>query len=61
MKHLFPTNKSTHVMDPRNHELFHVNHANTERMKNSPVIYMQNLLNTEARRNMEINSLWNKN
>ena len=43
IKHLFPPNKSTHDMEPRNHELFHLNHANTERLENSPVIYMQNL------------------
>ena len=57
----FPPNKSTHDIEPRNHELFHVNHANSEGLKNSPGIYMQNLLNTEARRKMEIISLRNKN
>ena len=59
MKHLFKPNKSTHIMKPRNHEIFNVIHANTERLKNSPVVYMQNILNYEARKKNEINSLWN--
>ena len=58
MNHLFPPNKSSHEMKPRHHELFHVNHANTERMKNSQIIYMQNLLNIEARKKIENDLLW---
>ena len=38
IKHIFPPNKSAQVMKLRNHELFNVIHANTERMKNSPVV-----------------------
>ena len=47
MKHMFTTNKKTHQMETRFPENFAVNHANTERLKNSPVIYMQRLLNQE--------------
>ena len=46
-------------MKQRNHEMFNIHHANTERLKKSPVVYMQNILNDEARRKNEINSLWN--
>ena len=45
MKHLFPLNKKTHKMDTRFQEIHEINHANTERLKNSPIVYMQKLLN----------------
>ena len=45
MKHLFPKNKKSHVMVTRFEEIHEVNHANTERLKNSPIVYMQRLLN----------------
>ena len=53
IKHLFPPSKVKHTMKQRNHYLFHVIHANTERMKHSPIVYMQQFLNTEARQKME--------
>ena len=43
----FPENVSNHPMTTRNHEPFQVLHANTERMKSSSIIHMQNLLNSE--------------
>ena len=45
MKYLFPQNKKVHQMETRFEETFEINHANTERLKNSPIIYMQRLLN----------------
>ena len=45
MKHLFPQNHKTHLMITRFEEMYEVNNANTERLKNSPIIYMQRLLN----------------
>ena len=45
MKHLFTPNNKTHPMDTRFQELNELNHANTGRLQNSPVIYMQKLLN----------------
>ena len=47
MKNMFQTNKKTHYMETRFAENYEVNHANTERLKNSPIIYMQRLLNLE--------------
>ena len=45
MKHLFPKNNKIHPMMTRNEELYHVNNAHTNRLKDSPIIYMQGLLN----------------
>ena len=42
---MFPLNKNTHTMNNRNTEKFHVQHANTGRLKDSSIIYMQHLLN----------------
>ena len=44
-KNMFPENKKMHTMETRNPEKFQVNHANTERLKKSAIIYMQYLLN----------------
>ena len=46
-------------MDPRSHEHFQVLNANTERLKKSSIIYMQNLLNQEVKRNINQDKLWN--
>ena len=43
--HMFPKNYKQHKMDTRFKEDFKVEFANTKRMKKSPIIYMQNLLN----------------
>ena len=45
MKNLFPLNQKTHPMLTRFNELYQVNNAHTGRFQNSPVIYMQRLLN----------------
>ena len=45
MKDLFPHNKKTHKMSPRKQQPFEINFATTDRLKKSPVIYMQQLLN----------------
>ena len=45
MKNLFPLNQKTHPMLTRFNELYQVNNAHTGRLQNSPVIYMQRLLN----------------
>ena len=42
---MFPKNIKTHNMETRKQEIYKVEHANTERYKNSAIIYMQNLLN----------------
>ena len=42
---LFPINNIS--KDTRNKEKYIVGHANTDRLRNSSIIYMQNLLNEE--------------
>ena len=42
---MFPLNNKKHIMNTRNIEKYKVEYANTERLKTSPIIYMQNLLN----------------
>ena len=42
---MFPENKKSHVMNTRQKEKFKIEFANTQRFKNSAIIYMQNLLN----------------
>jgi hypothetical protein len=59
MKHLFPPNDKIHTMGLRQHAPFHVFKANTKRMQQSPIIYMQKLLNTEARSKLDNDKLWN--
>ena len=41
-------NEKTHNMEVRNTEIFQVNHANTGRLKDSSIPYMQRLLNSDA-------------
>jgi hypothetical protein len=43
--HMFPRNEKTHIMETRKPENFKVQHANTERLRKSSIIYMQHLLN----------------
>ena len=50
MKELFPPNIKTHIMETRDCEHFEVFHSDTERLKQSPILYMQNLLNIEVKR-----------
>ena len=49
MKRMFPQNLKFHTMKTRNPEKFIVEHARTERLKNSSIIYMQNLLNQHCK------------
>ena len=44
---MFPMNEKKHIMITKKPEMFKVQKANTERLKNSAIIYMQNLLNKE--------------
>ena len=45
VSNMFPKNNKMHQMETRNPEIYKVQHANTERLQKSPVIYMQKLLN----------------
>ena len=47
-KHMFPKNEKNHLMGTRHREKFEVQHAHTDRLKNSSIIFMQNLLNKHA-------------
>ena len=42
---MFPLNNKNHNMNTRNTDKYQVQHANTGRLKDSSIIYMQNLLN----------------
>ena len=46
---MFPLNEKEHEMKTRDTERYKVQFALTERLKNSPVIYMQRLLNEQDR------------
>ena len=46
MKELFPLKVSKHKMLKRRNQKYQVKRAKTNRMKKSPVIYMQKLLNS---------------
>ena len=59
MKQIFLVNNITHEMIPRKHENYQINKVNTNRLKDSPVPYMQNLLNIDNQRKIEQNKLWN--
>ena len=48
MKDLFPLRTKKHGMKTRNQEMFKTTYANTKRLQNSPVIYMQKLLNQSS-------------
>ena len=47
MAHMFPLNKKKLKYNTRRREKYIVFKANTERMRRSPIIYMQNLLNKD--------------
>ena len=48
---LFPENNNDQIKKLRYQEKFQVLHANTDRMRKSSIIYMQNLLNEEHKEN----------
>ena len=54
MKKMFPLNKKTCKMSTRNPEEFKVQYAINERLKNSPIIYMQNLMNRFGQKRKKI-------
>ena len=45
LKHMFPVNSKDHQMITRLNEKYTVNFANTARLQNSAILYMQRLLN----------------
>ena len=48
---LFPHKLKKHKMGTRKGEHFKVSHAHTERFRNSPILSMQRMLNTDIREN----------
>ena len=44
-KEMFPLSEKNHQMNTRNNEKFNVQFANTSRLQNSSIIFMQNMLN----------------
>ena len=50
-KHMFPLNQKTHTMETRETEKFKVQHALTDRLKNSALIYIENLWNQHEDQN----------
>ena len=48
MKSVFIPNIKSHEMNTRNQLNFNINNANTTRLQNSPIIYMQRLLNEDT-------------
>ena len=51
MKPFFPLNSKTHTMNTRNTNQYEIFKAKkTQRLKNSPIIYMQRLLYAEPKK-----------
>ena len=48
-RHMFPENIKTHDMKTRKENMFQVQNAVSERLKKSPIIFMQNLLNSQGK------------
>ena len=59
MAKLCPPSKKEHIMKTQESEHFEVFHANTNRLQQSPILYMQNLLNNEFKRKMQEELQWN--
>ena len=49
MNEFFIKNTNSHIMNTRNHEEYDIYFAHTERLKNSPILYMQRLLNEKCK------------
>ena len=49
LRDMFPKNLKEHNMNTRNMEIYRVQHANTKRCQQSPIIYMQKLLNEDEK------------
>ena len=45
LMHLFPMNPKSHQMNTRNVGKYKVQYAHTERLRKSPIIHIQNMLN----------------
>ena len=50
LRHMFPINYKTHGMETRTEERFEVQFAKTGRLQKSPIIFMQKLLNENAKK-----------
>ena len=50
-KDMFPLTKKSHKMETRNCEKYLVEHANTDRLKTSSIIFMQRMLNENEKKN----------
>ena len=48
IKSHFKSNLKTHIMKTQNPETYDITFAHTKRLQNSPIIYMQRLLNGET-------------
>ena len=52
-KEMFPLRQKIHEMETREEEKYEVQHANTERLKNSAIPYMQRLMNEYEQQNFK--------
>ena len=52
-KDMFPLNKKSHNIETRNCEKYLVEHANTDRLKTSSIIFMQRMLNENEKKNVK--------
>ena len=50
LQHMFPKTKKEHKMNTRNEDVYLVQHANTGRLQDSAIIYMQKLLNEDLKK-----------
>jgi hypothetical protein len=50
LQHMFPKTKKEHKMNTRNEDVYLVQHANTGRLQDSAIIYMQKLLNVDLKK-----------
>ena len=53
---MFPLNRKMYQMNTRNKEKYLVQYANTERLKKSAIVYMQNLLNQNEKQMHKIDT-----
>ena len=50
LQHMFPKTNKEHKMNTRNADFYQVQHANTSRLQDSAIIYMQKILNEDQRK-----------
>ena len=50
LQHMFPKAHKEHKMNTRNEDVYQVQHANTGRLQDSAIIYMQKLLNEDQKK-----------